>query len=455
MKTFLKKINWLIILLALTINLFIMMTFYDAFRSREFYLDVKNWIGIFVVLLFILLLLRKFKKDKSFSQNNIIILLISVVFFSLILQKFIIQVNYFNVDGELFTNPLFPQSEQIAKKYKIDLVFTKNAWVDDTPIDYQHSGLFLEEPKSIDILFFGDSTIAWGFIPKILEQKTGKKVGVYAMESNSLTTKTSKLFTKIANYYLKDDGIIVFCFDNWTKSQNTNSVGKAEEEFDEMLSWPHDKLIYYFANYKSKIKLLPIDINNTITKASLDTKDVTQKDNWYTFSSFQKNYNQVSEELKKEYHLQLKSPQLYVDYLEPIINPTLHKAKEVNQNRDTLHLRWDYNTITQYNPNFEEHSIHSSGSRFIKLHNEDHLKNALAASKITSAKKIYIVPLFTKESSYEEARNLYSNYYKDLGFEMCDLGKIHPNNESYEMQSRAHMGNTGGIMQSLLISQCF
>ena len=456
MKIFLKNINWYILLLALTINLLIMIIFYDVFRARKFYMDTQNWVGIFVTLLIILLLLWKFNQDKFCSENKIITLLISIVFFSLILQKYIMNVDYFNISGELFKNPLYSQFKQIAKNHNSDLSFTKNTWVDDTPIDYQHSGLFLEKPKSIDILFIGDSTIAWGFVPKIVEQETGKKVGIYAIESNFLTTETSKLFTKIANYYLKDDGIVVFCFDNWTKSQKTNSVGKAKEKFNEMLSWSDTKLIYYFENYsknlQSKIKLTKIDDNENSTVSDKQDKE---ENNWYTFSSFQEKYNNLSEKLKKMYHLQLKSPHLYFDYLEPILNPNIHKAKKINQNRDTLHLRWDYNTITQYNPNFEDYSIHSNESTFEELHNEDHLKNALAASKITAGKKIYIVPLYTKESSYEESRNLYKNYYKNVGFGICDLGNLYQSNEHYEMQSRAHMGNTGGVMQSFLMSKCF
>jgi len=454
MKNFFRNIDWLIVLFALSINLLVMMIFYDVFRARDFYIDTKNWVGIVVDLAIIVYLVKIFKK-KLFTEIKILTLLIATTFFALLLQKYILHVDYFNVNGKIFTNPLFKQFQKIEKQYDIDLSFTQKTWIDNVPIDYQHSGLFLEKPHSIDILFFGDSTIAWGFIPKIVEQKTGKKVGVYALESNFLTTKTTQLFKKIANYYLKENGIVVFCFDNWTKSQNTNSVGKAKKEFENMASWSDTKLQTYFKNYKYTLdsKLAESKTTFEVNGIDRDRRNIKPND-VYSFSGFQDFYNSLSDKLKKEYHLRLKTPHFYFDYLEPIFNPVLHKAKEQNQNRETLHIRWDYNTITQYNPNFEDYSVYSNGSSFKKLSNQEYYKNALAASKIKAAKKIYVVPLFTKESSYEESRNLYKNYYKSLGFEICDLGKIHPKNEHYDMQSRAHMGNTGGVMQSILMSHC-
>lgn len=465
MNKYFENKKWLIILITLVFNLIIMLTFYDVFRGREFYLDIKNTVGIVIAMISAGLLihfLSKSKKDNC-TESNIILLILSTVIFSLLLQKFILKTDYFNVSGDIFENPLYTKFERIAIENNLDLAYTKNTWIDNSPVSYKKSGLYLEEPKSIDILFFGDSTIAWGFIPGVVEQMTGKKVGVYAFESNLLTAKTSQLFNRIAKYYLKNDGIAIFCFDNWTKSQSPNSVNISQKDFDEMASWSDEKFKQYVIQYRIQTLALnqiqkthDTDQNKSFAQAvnpTVNSNSASINNSNYSFAIYQKTHDEIINNLKENYHLQLKSPHLYFDYIEPILNPIIHKAKMQNQNKDTLHIRWDYNSLTHFNPNFEDISIHSNSSSFTNLNDTNIKLNALEASKIRVAKKIYVVPLFTKESSYKESRDIYQTYYKNLEFDLCDLGTIQAYENGYEMQSRAHMGNTGGLMQSILFAK--
>ena len=64
-----------------------------------------------------------------------------------------------------------------------------------------------------------------------------------------------------------------------------------------------------------------------------------------------------------------------------------------------------------------------------------------------------MVPLYHKEKKYVKSRNNYYSYYKQLGFELFDLGVFQPKKHAYTMQSGSHMGNTGGLMKSILIGK--
>jgi hypothetical protein len=279
-------------------------------------------------------------------------------------------------------------------------------------------------------LFFGDSSIAWGLIPKVIEQTTGKKVALYAYESNMLNTETAAVFNLLSEYYLKENGMVILSFDNWTLNKDSVNPPKRRASQKEMYSW---------------------NINDM--KKFAEKKEISFYNKYLSFHAFKSLYNQKSEYLKSHYGLYLKSPPFYEKYLEPIINLTLHANKSINKNKKTKFIRWDMDTITEYNKNFKYKSIHSKELPIAPMVNKNVELNAIASSKIYGKTKIYMVPLFPTVDSYRISRNMYYSYYKALGFQLADLGDFQPKNHAYTIQAGSHMGNAGGLKKSILIAK--
>jgi len=364
-------------------------------------------------------------------QYKMILAVLSLsVVFALSLQLFIKKEPKPYLDQKKFTNPLYKEFTKIAKKHDLNLAFTKEVWVQRGPVDYKVSAVFDEKPNSVDILLLGDSSISWGLIPQVLEQVTGKNVAMYAYESNLLTQKTAKLFDKIAKYYLKDDGMVIFSFDNWTKRQHPNDVRFSKEECEEMLTWSDADFIRHAKKNEKSFH-----------------------ETYLSLSAYQNLYENTSEYLKTNYHLELTSPSLYANYIEKKINPSWYEKKNTNAQPDDIFIRWDMKTVTIYNPERKMSSIYSDKMPRYPMKNNNIAINAEAASKIYAHKRVYMVPLYAKESSYVTARNMFQSYYKDLGFELCDLGVLHPKEGGYTMQKCSHMANIGALQKSILIAQ--
>lgn len=364
-------------------------------------------------------------------QHKLILSTLSLsLILALSLQFFIKNEQKVQSGKEKFTNPLYEEFTNIAKEHDLNLAFTKDVWIQRGEVDYKVSAIFDEKPNSVDILLLGDSSISWGLIPQVLEQITGKNVAMYAYESNLLTQKTAQLFDKITSYYLKEDGMVIFSFDNWTKRQHPNDVRFSKEECEEMLTWSDkDFAAHAKANEKSLYQ----------TYLSLD--------------AYKRLYNNTSEYLKSNYALGLSAPSLYANHIEKFINPSWHAKKSINAHPDDIFIRWDIKTVTIYNPDRNATSIYSDAMPPYPMKNKNIQTNAKAASKIHAHKRVYMVPLYAKESSYVTARNIYQSYYKELGFELCDLGLLHPKESGYSMQKCSHMANTGGLQKSILIAQ--
>ncbi|HHH37834.1 MAG TPA: hypothetical protein ENK77_04385, partial [Epsilonproteobacteria bacterium] len=212
-----------------------------------------------------------------------------------------------------FQNPLYEAFADIAKKNNLDLSFAKMAWAQKGrepfvwgPNNYKVNTLFNEKPKSIDILLIGDCTIAWGLIPQVVEQITGKKVALYGYASNVMTVKTAKLFHKISDYYLKEDGIILFSFSNWALQKDSNFVGTSTDEYNEMVKWSAEEF-----------------------------KQFAQKDK------------------KRSYE------KIFREYAKPIPASEAERKKLLAQNKGIEYLRWDMDSLTEYNPAFSLKAIHS------------------------------------------------------------------------------------------------
>ena len=408
------------------------LIFGDILRSKEFNIGLKTVPLLIISILFFGLVNRYYFNNTAprLLKTQIIVILAVSIIFSLLLQKVIYINEVSDFSEKKFQNPLYKEFVEIANKNNLDLSFTKTAWIQRGPNNYKINTIFEKKKKSIDILFFGDSSIAWGLIPKVIEQMTGKTVAIYAYESNVLTVKTSKLFNKISQYYLKDDGIVIFSFDNWTKDKAPNHVIISKKQCDEIIAWQSKD----FEKYAKQ-------------------NEINLYDKYFSFTAFESLYNQKSEYLKSRYGLYLKSPSFYEDYIEPIINPLLHASKFVNKNDKTKYIRWDMDSITLYNTDFKTLAIHSEVMPDKPLSNQNIQLNAEAAATIFEGIKIYMVPLYHDNNRYKISRNMYYSYYKNLDFQLSDLGLFTQKEEKYIMQGGSHMGNTGGLMKSILIGK--
>ncbi len=420
--------NLFTFLFILSIFIIFIFLFGDVLRDKEFNIGLKRIPLIIISIFFFAWSNRYFfdKTERNLPNIKIFIILLTSIGLSLVLQKFIYIKSDFSFTGNKFNNPLYEEYIQIAHKYNLDLSFTKTVWIQRGPKNYKINTIFNKKPKSLDIIFFGDSTIAWGLIPNVIEQMTNKKVAMYAYESNVLTAKTAKLFNKISEYYLKDNGIIIFSFTNWTTGKDPNSVIISSKECNEIIKWSKEDFVRYAK--KSEISIY---------------------EKYFSYRAFKRFYDNTSEYLRTKYGLYLKSPSFYSIYLEPIINPKLAKNKAVNKNQDTKFIRWDMDSITEYNPKFNLKSLHSEIMPKTAMVNKNVDINARAASRIYG-NKIYMVPLFSNHTGYEISRNIYYTYYQSLGFKLCDLGELQPKNEAYTMKGAEHTGNTGGLMKSIL-----
>ena len=154
-----------------------------------------------LLMLFIYLALSKSKNRTP--DSAIIFILIWAIILALAIQIF----NKMNSSAKnylkKFSNPLYSNFMEIGKKYHLDLSFTKQVWEQRGPIDFKKNTIYSKAKKSLDIIFFGDSLIAWGLIPSVIEQLTGKKIAIFAYENNFLNQETVKIFNQISSYYLK------------------------------------------------------------------------------------------------------------------------------------------------------------------------------------------------------------------------------------------------------------
>jgi len=425
--------------LVFSMYIMFMIFFWDILQGKTLFFDKRDIIMLMIETFIFIGIVFKFftHTQKKLSNRLILFILFISLLLSLVLQNEIVFQKTSDMNKKVFDNPLYEKYIGIAHKYNLDLSFTKKVWEQRGPRNYKINDIFHQEKKSIDILFIGDSAIAWGLIPQVIEQMTHKKVAVYAYEANVLTDTTTWLYNKLAHYYLKENGMVIFSFEDRNKARSPKMVSISVKEFNEIMAWQN------------------LDFQKYATKINKNFYD-----KYLSYKAFHKKYNQISENLKETYGLGLQSPTLYSSYVEEKINPVLHQAKMANENEKTKFLRWDMRSSTQYNPQFKDLAFHNENMSTKAYINENIRENVKSAAKIYGKHKIYMVNLFNNKESYQLTREIYQRYYEKLGFELCDLGVFLKDNTGFIMQedgthlnARTHMGNEGGLMKSILIGE--
>lgn len=379
-----------------------------------------------------------FKNFKILSEKNVLVMILCVFLATFFTQIFVIQSKYVpkNAKDNKFINPLWQEYVKIAKHYKIDLNFTKNVWIQRGPVDFTIHDIFKEQEKSFDILMFGDSSLAWGVVPNVIEQITNKKVGIYAYESNLLNVKSIVIFEKIAKYYLKDDGMVIFAFASWTQDVNKDNVLLTLKDKYNKIAKLNDDKFKKFVKFKQN-------------------GEMPFFDKYLFLDNFRAKFDDLSQ-LLKTHQITLKSPQIYGTYMEKFINKKWLNVKKKNQNEKTLYLRWDNKSITQFNKNFQSKAFLATNYQIDANFSSKNLKinSAFLNNKIKAKFRVYMKPISDQNGNFWV--NVYEKYYKNNGFIFADLSPFAKEiNDKFQitMEGGTHTANTGGVLASIAIAK--
>lgn len=413
------------------------VAFKDIFRDGEFGIGIIGVILLLILVIFLMVCARYFftLHRKKVSNLSVIFMFLAVLGMSFLVQKVIAVKSFAITNQEKRINPLWSEYLKIAKIYNLNLNFTKYVWEQRGPIDYMQHEIFKDRPKSIDILMFGDSSLAWGVIPKVIEQITGKKVRIYAYESNLLNPKSIKVFEKIAKFYLKDDGVLIYCFANWTQDKPQNELRISKDTYDKFVLMSDDEFMKFSQN----------SVQNDLFLEQISLKN------------YKKKIDDFSQFLANNYEISLISKNFYFDFIEPVLNRQWHEKKIKNSNKNGRFLRFDMNTITQYNSNFKQIlQIDDNYKIDPNFGNENFIKNTTSAKTIKSKTRIYMQPFFAGKSSFWV--NVYEKYYKNDDFIFADLSQyaVQIQNKTgmkVLMEGKTHTGNSGGLLMSIAIGQ--
>ncbi|MCI6988235.1 MAG: hypothetical protein MR902_01515 [Campylobacter sp.] len=126
-------------------------------------LDIKGvlWLGISVILLLIATFNLKFRNLRNLA---IVLIIFTSVSLALLIQKLIVSQTSSPLNFSKSPNPLWDEYTKIAKTLNLNLNFTKEVWNERDPLDYTKHEIFKDEKSSVDILMFGDSSLARGIL---------------------------------------------------------------------------------------------------------------------------------------------------------------------------------------------------------------------------------------------------------------------------------------------------
>lgn len=433
--------NFIAFLFVFLICAIFAVLFKDIFRAEDIVkIGLKSTLATLFLIVILLITAKKFFGyfGEFVSNNATIFMLTATLLSGFFVQKFIAvekTLEFTSLGSNKFLNPMWDEYQKIAKFYKLNLNFAKYVWQQRGPNDYMIHEIFKDKPKSIDALIFGDSSVAWGAIPQIIEQMSDKRVRIYAYESNLLNVKSVKVFEKIANYYLKDDGVLIYAFADWTQNKATDELRISKDTYDKFVNLSSEEFEKFVLNFYEKKGL--------IDRISL--------------ANFKKNFDEISGDLKARYEVKLISSNMYFSYLEPMINKKWHEIKTKNSNKGGGFLRFDMNVITQYNAKFTKTIDKNLEYKIEPKFSDNNTKlNSDAAKTLQAKTRVYMKPFTDRKNVFWE--NAYEKYYKQDGFIFVNLNKyaIETEKESgfkIVMEGGTHTGNTGGLLLSISIAK--
>jgi hypothetical protein len=372
--------------------------------------------------------------------------------------------------SESVTNPLYPAMERIAAPHRLDVSYMKN-------IREVHflgemvslpSALFCHKKNSLDVIFFGDSSIRWSLIPQVVEQMTGLKVGVFALRGMYLNVKTLKTLERLRNFYLKENGLSVFSFHLWTQEKDPD-IFRWEDDLS-LIAKMSDSAFRNFAlkrfarcsNCSEKQAAYRSGIRNGGTYLFTEEAYREYEGRIRGIEAFLKEQGGMGLPPRNSLHVQVSNffnPDWYItkrpkkDAPDAARQHNPYRLKLPGGGRpiagSTSWIRWDVRSIIKYQGTPQSRSV---------FNNEPFDPGAvIPAEAVINAKallsfpgrKAYVICLYGDKGQYRKARTYYERLYRGH-LECIDLGKLHPRNESFPMDNLHHLVNEGTLQGTIL-----
>lgn len=378
-----------------------------------------------------------------------------------------------NVSSACIDNPLYPAMERVAAPYHLDVSYMKK-------IREVHflgemvslpSALFCHAKNSLDVIFFGDSSIRWSLIPQVVEQMTGLKVGVFALRGMYLNVKTLKTLARLRNFYLKENGISIFSFHLWT-----------QEKDPDIFRWEDDLSLV--------AKMSGNAFRNFALQRFARCNNCSEKQAAYRAGFDNGGKYLFTEEAYREYEQHIRGIELFLKEqggmgLPPrnafhvkvsgFFNPDWYTVKrprkdapepapQVNPYQlklpgggrpiagSTSWIRWDVKSVIKYQGTPQSRSTFSDEpfdpTAVIPAETAANAKALLSFP----GRKAYVICLYGDKGQYRKARTYYERLYRGH-LECIDLGKLHPRNESFPMDNLHHLVNEGTLQGTILFGK--
>ncbi len=332
-------------------------------------------------------------------------------------------------------NPFYDEFQKVGARYGLNMEFTKHAsCMMGSQLQLEELPLLAKGPKSCDILLVGDSSMAWGLIPEVVEQMTGLTVGTFTSEALILNVTTAKMIHNLTSYYLKDSGLLILSFGGWTQEQDANSMVLVYPGWINNVAGLNKA---GFAEFIEKWKA---------ARLGGGRKSILEQ---LAFSEFRKYIGVLKFKLAVTYHLTLLQLPLYAEYIEPVVNPKWYKRKKEMKALIQCYLRWNNRSVVMYASDLGKKSKHSVAPPDPKYSNKDIKVVSEILNKIP-CRKAYQIHINFDDTKYARLRSIYNTYYHDT-FGLIDLGREHPENDAYQVDDKEHAVNSGSFYQSILI----
>ena len=375
--------------------------------------------------------------------------------------------------SESVTNPLYPAMERIAAPHRLDVSYMKDIREVHFLGDMVSlpSALFCHKKNSLDVIFFGDSSIRWSLIPQVVEQMTGLKVGVFALRGMYLNAKTLKTLERLRNFYLKRNGLSVFSFHLWTQEKDPD-IFRWEDDLS-LVAKMNDNTFRNFALKRFA------RCNNCSEKQAVYRAGFGNGGKFLFTEEAYREYEQhirgIESFLKEKFGMGLPPRNSLHVKVSSFFNPGWYTIKRPKKDApDTAHqdnpyrlrlpggnrpiagstswIRWDARSVIKYQGTPQSRSLYSD--------EPFDPSTVIPAEAVTNAKslcsfpgrKAYVICLYGEQGQYRKARAYYERLYRGK-LECIDLGKLHPRNESFPMDNLHHLVNEGTLQGTILLGK--
>lgn len=116
-------------------------------------------------------------------------------------------------------NPMANEYRQLEKDYDVDLSFADCVFYKPGKGDISTFSIFDLPLNSMDLVFFGDSSIAWGLSTAATSQVAGLEIANFTYEGMWLNKANIAIYEAIASCVLKPEGKVVLSFTPTNQSQ--------------------------------------------------------------------------------------------------------------------------------------------------------------------------------------------------------------------------------------------